>query len=76
LQVCAAIEEHGSVDKQDDKSPHAADLMRLEVKMNLVMDLLGQILAASVPRPQPTSLRFNALGATWRAQTPFPQVGQ
>ncbi|MEO8308293.1 MAG: PilZ domain-containing protein [Pseudomonadota bacterium] len=75
LQVCAAIEEHGSVDLQDDKSPNAADLMRLEVKMNLVMDLLGQILAASVPRPQPASIRFNALGATWRSQTPFPQVG-
>jgi hypothetical protein len=75
LQVCAAIEEHGPVDKQDEKSPHAADLARLEVKMNLVMDLLGQILAASVPRPQPTSIRFNALGATWRARAPYPQVG-
>ena len=47
LQVCAAIEEHGPVDKQDDKSPNAADLQRLEIKMNLVMDLLGQLLAAS-----------------------------
>ena len=61
--------------QQDDKSPNAADLMRLEVKMNLVMDLLGQILAASVPRPPPTSIRFNALGATWRSRAPFPQVG-
>jgi hypothetical protein len=75
LQVCAAIEEHGSVDMQDDKSPNAADLMRLEVKMNLVMDLLGQILAASVPRPQPASIRFNALGASWQARAPFPKVG-
>jgi hypothetical protein len=74
LQVCAAIEEHGPVDKQDDKSPNAADLQRLEVKMNLVMDLLGQILAASVPRPQAVPIRFNALGATWRSALPFPQV--
>jgi hypothetical protein len=74
LQVCAAIEEHGPVDKQDDKSPHVADLQRLEVKMNLVMDLLGQILAASSPRPKPTSIRFNALGATWRATPPYPQL--
>jgi len=73
LQVCAAIEEHGAVDKQDDKSPHAADLQRLEVKMNLVLDVLGQILAASVPRPSPTSIRFNALGATWRMRAPLPQ---
>lgn len=75
LQVCAAIEEHGPVDKQDENSPHAADLQRLEVKMNLVMDLLGQLLAASVPRPRPASIRFNALGATWRSAAPHPQVG-
>lgn len=74
LQVCAAIEEHGPVDKQDEKSPNAADLQRLEVKMNLVIDLLGQILAASNPRPRPTSIRFNALGATWRALDGQPQA--
>jgi hypothetical protein len=75
LQVCSAIEEQGPVDKQDEKSPHAADLLRMEVKMNLVIDLLGQILAASNPRPRPTSVRFNALGAQWRAvQQPPPQL--
>jgi hypothetical protein len=74
LQVCAAMEEHGPVDKQDEKSPHAADLQRLEVKMNLVIDLLGQILAASSPRPRPTSVRFNALAAAWRAVDAQPQA--
>jgi atypical PilZ domain-containing cyclic di-GMP receptor len=74
LQVCAAIEEHGPVDKQDEKSPHAADLQRLEVKMNLVLDLLGQLLAASSPRPRPASIRFNALGATWRSTELQPMV--
>jgi hypothetical protein len=74
LQVCAAIEEQGPVDKQDDKSPNAADLQRLEVKMNLVLDLLGQILAASSPRPQATSIRFNALSAVWRAREPLPMA--
>lgn len=72
LQVCAAIEEQGPVDKQDEKSPHAADLQRLEVKMNLVLDLMGQLLAASNPRPAPTPIRFNALGATWRTGEPRP----
>ncbi|RYG66684.1 hypothetical protein EON77_17210 [bacterium] len=75
LQVCAAIEEAGPVDKQDEKSPHAADLARMEVKVNLVLDLLGQILAASSPRPPAVPMRFNALGAQWRAKQPFPQVG-
>ncbi|MEO8314610.1 MAG: hypothetical protein ABI645_07415, partial [Pseudomonadota bacterium] len=41
LQVCAAIEEQGAVEKKDEKSPHSADIMRLEVKMNLLLDLVG-----------------------------------
>ena len=37
--------------------------MRLEVKMNLLLDLMGQLLAAQQPRPPATVIRFNALGA-------------
>ncbi len=75
LQVALAIEEQGSVEKADDKSPHAADLQRLEVKVNLMVDLLGQLLAASQRRPLPVEVRFNALGADFRSQSP-PQVGE
>lgn len=67
LQVCATIEEQGPVEKGDEKALHAADLLRLEVKMNLLLELMGQILAAQQPRPAPTTIRFNALGAQWRA---------
>lgn len=67
LQVCAVIEEQGSVEKKDDKSPHSADIMRLEVKMNLMLDLMGQLLAAAKPRPPATMIRFNALGAVWQS---------
>jgi hypothetical protein len=70
LQVCAAIEEQGAVEKKDEKSPHSADLMRLEVKMNLLLDLMGQLLAAAQPRPATTVIRFNALGAVWKSTTP------
>jgi hypothetical protein len=70
LQVCAAIEEQGSVEKKDEKSPHSADLMRLEVKMNLLLDLMGQLLAAAKPRPPATTIRFNALGAVWKTTAP------
>ncbi|MGC4028535.1 MAG: PilZ domain-containing protein [Steroidobacteraceae bacterium] len=75
LQVALAIEEQGSVEKPDDKSPHAADLQRLEVKVNLMVDLLGQLLAASQRRPPPVEVRFNALGADFRSGSP-PQVGE
>lgn len=74
LQVCAAIEEQGAVERKDEASPHSADLMRLEVKVNLLLDLMGQVLAAQVPRPNPVMIRFNAQGAQWKTLDP-PQKG-
>jgi hypothetical protein len=74
LQVCAAIEEQGVVERKDEASPHSADLMRLEVKVNLLLDLMGQVLAAQVPRPNPVMIRFNAHGAQWKTLDP-PRTG-
>ena len=74
LQVCTAIEEQGAVERKDEASPHSADLLRLEVKVNLLLDLMGQLLAAQVPRPKPVMIRFNAQGAQWRTLDP-PRPG-
>jgi hypothetical protein len=63
LQACDALEEQGRLEKPDDNSPHSADLMRLDLKLNLLLDVLGQLLAASQQRPQATQIRFNAMGA-------------
>jgi hypothetical protein len=67
LQACDALEEHGKTEKPDDESPHSADIMRLDFKLNLLLDLVGQLLAASQPRARPVPIRFNAMGATWQA---------
>jgi hypothetical protein len=75
LQAWDAMGEHGPVEKPDENSPYAADLMRIERKMNLLLDLVGQILAANRPRPAPTFVRFNALGAVWRGTPPLPEAG-
>jgi hypothetical protein len=75
LQAWDAMEEHGPVEKPDENSPYAADLMRLERKMNLLLDLVGQILATNRPRPKPAYVRFNALGAVWRGASPLPEAG-
>ena len=75
LQAWDAMEEYGPVEKPDENSPYAADLMRLERKMNLLLDLVGQILATNRPRPAPASVRFNALGAVWRGTPPLPEAG-
>ena len=52
LQALAALEEHGQTEKADENSPHDADLVRLDLKMNLILDMVGQLLAASRPRPR------------------------
>src|SRR3954463_3481849 len=69
LQACDALEEHGQLDKKkaDDDSPHSADLMRLDFKLNVLLDLVGQLLAQTQPRPAPTQIRFNAMGAIWKS---------
>jgi hypothetical protein len=67
LQACDALEEHGRLEKSDEESPHSADIMRLDMKLNLLLDLAGQLLAASQQRAEARPIRFNAMGAhfTW-----------
>ena len=72
LQALAAIEDHGASDKPDEATP---DLTRLDFKINLLLDLVGQLLVANRPQPAPVAIRFNAHGAVWHAAAPLPQVG-
>jgi hypothetical protein len=74
LHAWDAMEEHVPLEKPEE-SPHAAELLRLDMKMNLLLDLVGQMLVAKHPRPAPTPVRFNALGAAWRLTAPLPEAG-
>jgi hypothetical protein len=75
LQAREALDQLGPTEKPDESSPNAADLMRLELKVNLLLDLVGQILATNRPRPPAVPVRFNAQGAVWRGQGPLPEAG-
>lgn len=75
LHTREALDQLGPVEKPDENSPNAADLMRLELKINLLLDLVGQILAANRPRPAAVPVRFNAQGAVWRSAAPLPEAG-
>jgi hypothetical protein len=75
LQACVALEEHGQVEKTDDNAPYAADIMRLDMKINLLLDLVGRILIANQPRPQSIDVRFNAIGASWAFIGVAPKPG-
>lgn len=76
LQSLAALEEHGPIEKIDEKDgPAMAHIARLDLKLNLLLDMVGQLLLASHPRPKAASVRFNALGAVWQGAPPYPELG-
>src|SRR5579863_8406007 len=75
LQACVAVEEHPARDKNEDLEPLAGELARLDFKLNLVLRLLGRL----VPPERfaaPTTIQFNALGASWTALGPTPQIAE
>src|SRR4051794_38610432 len=68
LQSLVALEEHGQLEKaSEDNLPHAADLARLDKKMNLLLDLMGHLLSHHQNRPPAVPVRFNTLGASWQS---------
>ena len=74
LQACDALEEQGRLEKPDEDSPQSADIMRLDMKLNLLLDLAAQLLAARDPGAQRVQIRLNAMGAHF-VWTPAPAVG-
>src|SRR3977135_4604359 len=76
LQAWDAMEEHVPVEKQkSEDAPYAAEIMRLDLKVNLLLDLVGQLLDSNRPRPPAAPVRFNALGAMWRYRATRPEQG-
>ncbi len=75
LQACAAMEEHAQPEKMDERTPHYADLVRLDMKVNLLLDMVGQLLTASRSRPDAVPVRFNTLGAVWQHKGAPPTEG-
>jgi hypothetical protein len=75
LLACAALEEHGQHDKPAEDSPHAADILRIDLKVNLLLDMVGALLAASQSRPAAVPARFNPHGIVWDSAGPPPSAG-
>jgi hypothetical protein len=75
LLACAALEEHGQHDKPAEDSPHAADILRIDLKVNLLLDMVGALLAASQSRPPSVPARFNPHGIVWDCSGPPPAPG-
>jgi hypothetical protein len=73
LLTCTALEEHAAGEKSEEGSVHGHELARLELKVNLLLEVVGQLVAQQRPRPPAVPIRFNAVGAAWRAVGPLPR---
>lgn len=65
LQTCAALEEHAQAEANDDAAPWSADLQRLDLKVNLLLEMVGVLVANLQSRPPARPLRFNTQGLLW-----------
>lgn len=75
LQACLAVEELPMREKGEDPHPLAADLARIDFKLNLVLQLVGKL----VPPDRSAAavrVRFNAIGVSWELSGVPPRVGQ
>ena len=49
--------------------------MRIDLKINLLLDLVGHVVARSQSRPAAVPVRFNTHGIVWTQTAPAPQAG-
>jgi Atypical PilZ domain, cyclic di-GMP receptor len=72
LQAQVALEDHSPGD--DSGGALAGEIARLDLKLNLVLQLLAKLVLKE-RMPPPTTIQFNALGASWTAVGSTPTVG-
>jgi hypothetical protein len=75
LHACIASEEQPVREKNDELTPLANELARLDYKINLALQMLAALTARHAPAMQLRPVRFNAVGVTWTAVAPLPAVG-
>ncbi len=74
LRIITALDEH-AVASHIDEGERGQELMRLEAKLDLILDLLGQVLQRDTVMPACTAVRLSASGIEW-AGTALPKVGE
>lgn len=73
LTAVALLEEHSQL--ADEPTQTELELQRIHLKLNLLLELVGNFLQLQTPRPQPLALHLSWHGAAWAASGPGPAVG-
>lgn len=69
LRMLAIMEEHFA-EKVDEGTNFAAEIMRVEAKINLLLDMVGQILANHLMLPEPVPVRLGSRGIEFAHTAP------
>lgn len=67
LHLITALEDHRPEQPypDDHAGTHSADLQRIEYKLDIMLELVGEIFAAQHSQPQARAVQFNAHGIRW-----------
>lgn len=74
LNLVAAVEEHRT-DAGDEETASGLDLLRLDAKLNLLLELMQRMAARDREPPARRPLRFNAHGVALPADATAPPLG-
>lgn len=65
LNILSLIEDHQPDTRADESGEMAKEIVRLDAKINLLIDLVARILAQQVSLPPPVPTRLSADGIEW-----------
>ncbi len=75
LNAILTVGEALASELPDEGSPRTQDLVRLEARLNLLLAMVGELLAAQRPRPAARAVRLGGSWVEWEDPHP-PAVGE
>ncbi len=77
LRIIAALDEHHHAEGTDeDAAHHSQDLVRIESKLDLLLDMVANMLSHQLAIPPELPVRLNAHAIQWRQAGPPPAEGR
>lgn len=67
LNAEGVLQENRRV-RNEDGSPLEAEIDRLHLKINLLLDMVGSLASGQRPRPAPCDVRLSAVGLQWKSE--------
>jgi hypothetical protein len=65
LQAYDMLEEHAHLERADSENPLVGDLRRLDTKLNLLLQLFGELIRDRRQPPCPKALQLDRSGVVW-----------